>query len=111
MTALLSETSPIARKAHRCNLCMETIEAGTSYLNQRCADGATAWTFKAHHDCNSAYWSWGVDGDDVFDLTDLTDGHLPPCWHAWNHDRLHYHYTERFIGPPAPCTCDRVPYT
>lgn len=103
MTTLLNETSPTARKVHRCDLCQRPIEAGTSYLNQRCADYGTAWTFKAHHNCNSAYWSWDVDQDDVIDLTDLTDGHLPPCWHSWNHD---HSWQERFIGPPAPCTCN-----
>ena len=112
MITLLNETEPVARKQHYCGYCARPIEPGARYLSQRCADGGTAWTFKSHLDCDSAYWSWGCEEGEIIDLTDLTEGHLPPCWHAWNHDIEHWHKpVERFIGPPSPCTCEVVPYS
>ena len=112
MITLLNESEPIARKSHHCQHCSRPIEPGTRYLSQRCAEDGTAWTFKAHLDCDSAYWSWGCEEGDNIDLADLTQGHLPPCWHAWNHDIERWHGpTERFIGPPSPCTCEQTPYS
>ena len=110
MITLLDETKPKARKQHRCQYCYRPIDPGTRYLNQRCSGDGTIWTFKCHTDCHRAYWSWVDHGDDgYYELTDLTEGHLPPCWHAYNHDIYlnAWPWTIRFIGPPAPCTCGK----
>lgn len=105
---LLAEDTRTARKPHPCGYCHRPIAPGSRYLDQRVADNGIVWTFRAHLDCHSAYWTWVDDSDDgSYPLADLSDGHLPPCWHAWNRDRWvsHYPFFERFIGPEPQCSC------
>ena len=84
MTTLLSEhRRRAAHGLHRCCLCLRAIVRGDRYLDQRCAGEGTAWTNRSHLGCSDAYWSWGPDPDDMVDLVDLSDGHLPPCPFAW----------------------------
>lgn len=51
MCDTVSESRPVARKAHRCNACHGTIAKGDSYLRQFNVDGRDAWTWKAHLLC------------------------------------------------------------
>ena len=92
-TTLLAEYDRKARKFLVCQICHREIAPGTQYLEQRLAGDGSAYTFRTHH---------------VYELTDLSDGHLPPCWHAWDRGMhvVFYPWYYPFIGPPAPCTCD-----
>lgn len=72
-----------AHGKHVCCLCRRRIAAREEYLDQRLADNGTCWTSRAHLDCQSAYWSWDPDPEDVLDFHDLAEGHLPPCPWAW----------------------------
>ena len=57
MPVLLAEhIRKAAHDRHRCQLCGERIERGVAYLDQRCADDGTAWTFRCHTTCNARYW-------------------------------------------------------
>lgn len=67
---------------HQCALCYRLIDKGEVYEDLRLADGGVAWTSRVHLLCQSAYYSWQPDGDELF--ADLTDGHLPPCPFAWD---------------------------
>lgn len=49
---VLSEETPTARKAHRCDACIGTIGAGDTYYKQTNTDmGLSTW--KAHALCNA----------------------------------------------------------
>lgn len=72
-----------AHGLHTCGYCYQKIAKGEKYLDQRCADSGTAWTFRAHIDCHDAYWTWDDDDDGSHQLIDMTNGHLPPCPLAW----------------------------
>jgi hypothetical protein len=110
MTTLLAEYDRKASHGlHVCAFCRRKIKAGSQYLDQRLADGGSAWTFRAHHACNSAYWSWvDHDEEELMDLREFTEGHLPPCWHAWNREPWDYRLNgyRPFIGPKPPCGCE-----
>ena len=106
MSTLLAEYNRrAAHGLHRCGYCRRPIAAREQYLDQRIADDGSVYTFRAHHACDSAYWSW-VDpfSGDVYFLGDLTP-HLPPCWHAWDRDTYRGNYVP-FVGPRPPCTCE-----
>ena len=51
MPNLISETTPKARKGHRCDVCGMTIEAGTVYASQTCADDGRVYTWRQHPEC------------------------------------------------------------
>lgn len=53
MTVWLDETSPRARKEHKCQLCFRVIEPGETYRRQACVDGGAAYTFKACEHCDA----------------------------------------------------------
>lgn len=73
-----------AHGRHVCGLCRRPIAAGERYIDQRVAYDGRACTFRSHHACDSAYWTW-IDAwdDEGYALVDLTGGHLPPCPRAW----------------------------
>lgn len=98
MTTLLAHNErKAAHDKHPCNYCHKRIGRGELYLDQRLSGEGTAWTWRAHLDCHSAYWSWAPEQDEQYELSDLSDGHMPPCPLAW--DRR---------GPYAPpCECGR----
>ena len=83
MTTLLNHTERKAAHEHVCRLCHRKIAQGETYADQRLAGEGTAWTWRAHSACHSAYWSWNIDPEDHYDLSDWTGGHLPPCGLAW----------------------------
>lgn len=93
VTVLSEHRRKAAHGRHVCGYCYKRIGVGERYLDQRCAGDGTAWTWRAHTDCHSAYWSWDIDADDsAYPLIDITEGHLPPCRLAWN-------------GGVGPCSC------
>ena len=107
---LLEEPHRVARKAHQCCFCLRPIRPGSEYVDQRQIFEGSPTTVRFHDACRSAYFSWvhPYDADNFYLLDDLAEGHLPPCWHAWNHDieLLRPPWTIRFIGPPPPCVCE-----
>lgn len=57
MTVLLTEhIRRAAHDKHRCRLCHELIARGEGYLDQRCVNDGSAYTFRCHTDCNTRYW-------------------------------------------------------
>lgn len=57
MTTLLScKRRRAAHGRHLCGICRELIPVGWVYLDQRCAEDGTAWTFRCHIDCDIRYW-------------------------------------------------------
>lgn len=66
---VLDSRERIARKPHRCGLCLQFIEPGERYDEQRAADNGTVATHRAHLRCvrfavaTVDPWSWG-DGID-----------------------------------------------
>jgi hypothetical protein len=62
---LLSETRPIARKAHKCIWCGESIPVGEQYLRAKVAGEGTvsdqAWHFECKDDCDETSL---YDGDE-----------------------------------------------
>ena len=97
MTTLL--TSSIRRAAHGrhiCELCFRRITQGEKYEDARCCGDGTAWTFRSHLSCASAYASW-EPYEEGYTLADLSDGHLPPCPMAWHKS------DEPCTCPPKPC--------
>lgn len=51
----------VARKTHLCQLCGLDIPKGATHYTQRCADGSSVWTWRAHTRCRSLeneYWAW-----------------------------------------------------
>lgn len=87
MSTLLAEyrNRRAAHGRHVCQYCFRLIAAGEHYIDQRCVQDGSAYTFRAHKDCDSAYWAWKRydDPDDYYPLVDVTDGHLPPCPRSW----------------------------
>ena len=96
MSTLLDHRERSAMKIHQCSYCLRSIVRGVRYLDQRVASDGSVYTYRAHLDCHSAYWSWRPDEDEYVELSELTYGHLPPCRLAWAWPD---------IGPAAPCTC------
>lgn len=100
---VLSENRRIAARDHQCGYCFRPITKGERYLDQRCAGDGSAWTWRAHLDCQSAFWSWDVDPDDSgYPLADMSDGHLPPCRWAWA--KTH----ELPASEAPPCLCGNM---
>jgi len=107
MTTLLAEHNRTARKVHQCSLCLHDINPGDAYLEQRLVDGGAPYNLRQHHACQSAFWSWFIDYDEpTGTLQEASEGHLPPCWHAWCHDVWRYNRFEPFIGPRPSCVCE-----
>ena len=95
MSTLLAEypNRKAAHGRHVCGYCYRRIAAGERYVDQRLTDNGTAWTWRAHQACHSAYWTWDIDPDDsAYPLVEVSEGHLPPCPLAWS-NRL------------GPCSC------
>lgn len=72
MTTLLAEyTRRAAHGKHRCQLCGELIEVATMYLDQRCVNDGSAYTFRCHTSCNARYRkaarAFGMAEDDMLD--------------------------------------------
>ena len=94
-TVLTTHNRRAAHGKHVCSLCRRRIAASELYQDQRCADCGRAYTVRSHLACVSAYCSWTPDWEECLLLTDLSDGHLPPCPLAWYSDE-----------PDVRCTCD-----
>lgn len=57
MSALvLDDQRHVARKDHRCDVCLGVIAAGDRYHRQRNIGDDGPYTFKAHLLCDTAYW-------------------------------------------------------
>ncbi len=76
---VLHESTPRARKRHRCSLCNRDIDAGETYNRQRSIYDGEPYVFKACEHCmalvrvideSHAYWyDEGYTLDDIVDLT------------------------------------------
>ena len=87
-----------AHGKHVCVLCLRRIAKDEVYEDQRCADYGTAYTVRSHLACVAAYSSWKPDWEECLLLSELSDGHLPPCPFAWS-----------AVEQGAICTCSRKP--
>ena len=65
---LISEETPVARVAHRCDECHHTIPRGVRYKRQFVKDGGDTWNWKMHTDCDEASdYQFRLDGGDYYD--------------------------------------------
>ena len=96
MIRTIRESTPVARKRHRCEECNRRIWPGTRYLRQLNCDGSDNWTFKAHIDC-------GELGIKVRDKHHL--------WHDWMplHEMLEWAEEFRGYFPHAVCRLEFGP--
>ncbi len=68
MGQLISQTTQVARTAHRCDECRHMIPPRTKYERQFVADGGDVWTWKMHTDCaEAAEHQFRIDGGDYQD--------------------------------------------
>jgi hypothetical protein len=51
--AALADERPVARKHHRCDQCQCSIAPGQKYRRARFTQDGTAYTWKAHLDCDA----------------------------------------------------------
>lgn len=58
MCDFLAETTPVARKDHRCGLCAYLIPKGTKHIARKSVDDGSAFTFRMHFACESATAHW-----------------------------------------------------
>ena len=94
MTVLTTHNRRAAHGKHVCELCGRRIAQSELYEDQRCADSGTVYTVRRHLPCISAHSSWDPD-EDFLPLSELSNGHLPPCSLAWSTAKS-----------SAVCTCD-----
>ena len=66
----LREKTVIAKKEHRCFMCMETIEKGDKYVRRVGVDDEML-TMKMHPECENASIGWGIDDWESFREGDL----------------------------------------
>ena len=80
MITTLDEKVVVARKASGCPLCGMQIEVGERHYTQRCADGSSTWTYRAHSICHAeydAYLRWAG-----WEPRDLDEGDYGTADHA-----------------------------
>lgn len=53
MAEFTTPTRQVARKDHKCNFCLQTIQKGTQYEKHAGFDSGTAWTWKNHVRCSA----------------------------------------------------------
>lgn len=85
MIAVLSErVRRAAHGRHRCGLCREPIAARSEYVDRRCADDGTAWTWREHIVCRDVVYEImrreelradDVDGIDAWWFADSLNEH------------------------------------
>lgn len=102
MTVLAQHTRRAAHGRHVCHLCHRHIAARERHDDTRCAYDGRAYTLRAHLDCLDAWHSWQPDDEESYLLSDLSDGHLPPCPLAWPDPPIGKHCTCTAAEPAHP---------
>jgi hypothetical protein len=84
ITVLAEHKRRAVHGLHRCGLCRLPIAARSEYIDQRCADGGTVWTWREHIVCRDVLGEI-MRRDDIRDYE--TDG-IDAWWFA---DSLNEH--------------------
>lgn len=80
---LISETTQMARKQHRCDHCLQLIDIGTQYERTRGIWEGTPGTFKSHLECRDcAHKMWKLR-DYMWDEGILLSADVEPEDHEW----------------------------
>ena len=83
MLEVLGSNQQRAKKQHRCDHCLTTIEEGEEYHRHFIKDGGETWTWKSHLDCRDLAMRMHHDQDLCYDEgIDLSD--------EWSNERENF---------------------
>jgi predicted RNA-binding Zn-ribbon protein involved in translation (DUF1610 family) len=90
---VLGDSKQTARKTHRCDSCLGTIEPGEKYCRARIVDGGEAWVWRAHAACQEAgvaLYGQGLEGDEPGTIPRVVDMEPDDLdWLEEHHPSLH----------------------
>lgn len=74
----LGDTTPIARKPHRCYLCGRQIEAGTRYVRRAGVTSDGFFASAMHEGCEAKTGGWGEEEWESHDPAEFREYELGP---------------------------------